>query len=171
MPLKQLLRKGCKESLLIIITAGFLAFGLNLVRQTPVDLRGHTLIPMEPNTLVDNQEVLAGVQEITLDDAIDRFRQGTALFIDARSTDDFRKGHIDGAINIPETNFEEYIGPFMAANASDTLLITYCEGKNCQLSQKLAEKLILSGFDNVFHLEDGWGEWTRNDLPIGKEAQ
>ena len=169
MPLKQLLRKGFRESLLITIIAGFLAFGLNLVRQSPVDLRGHAPIPMEPNTLVDNQEVLAGVQEITLDDAIDRFRQGTALFVDARSIDDFRKGHIDGAINIPDTNFEEYIGPFMAANAPETLLITYCEGKSCELSQKLAEKLILSGFDNVYHLKDGWGEWKRNDLPIGQE--
>ena len=171
MPLKQLLMKGCKESLFIIIIAGFLAFGLNLIRQKPVDLRGHAPIPMVPNTLVENQEVLAGVQEITLDEAIDKFRQGTALFVDARSIDDFRKGHIDGALNIPETNFEEYIGPFMAANAPDTILITYCEGKSCLLSQKLAEKLILSGFDKVYHLKDGWGEWKRNDLPIGQENQ
>ena len=171
MPLKQLLRKGFKESLLIIITSGLLAFGLNLVRQSPVDLRGYAPMTTEPNSLADNQEVLAGVQEITLDEAIDRFRQGTALFVDARSVDDFREGHIDGAINIPETNFEEYIGPFMAANAPDTLLITYCEGKSCQQSQKLAEQLILSGFDNVYHLNDGWGEWKRNDLPIGQENQ
>jgi rhodanese-related sulfurtransferase len=171
MPLKQLLMKGFRESLLIIIIAGFLAFGLNLVRQNPVDLSGRAPIPMEPNALVDNQEVLAGVQEITLDEAIDKFRQGTALFVDARSVDEFLNGHIDGAINIPETNFEKYIGPFMAANAPETLLITYCEGKSCQLSQRLAEKLILSGFDTVYHLKDGWGEWKRNGLPTGQENQ
>ena len=165
MSLKKLMLKGVRESIGILIIAGFMAFGFNLARQNPVDLRGPAPIPVESNAVLSNSEAAAGVQEITLDEAIDHFRQGTALFVDARSVDDFRTGHIDGAFNIPDESFGEYIGPFQAANPPDTLLITYCDGKACPLSLNLAEKLILAGFDKVYHLRDGWGEWRRNGLP------
>lgn len=168
MPLKQLLRKGIRESLGIVILSGCVAFGINFARQKPVNIFGSAPFPVEPTASFNNPEVAAGVQEIFLDEAIDHFRQGSALFVDARSVDDFRSGHIDGAINIPDQIFDEHIGPFLAATAPDTVLITYCEGKDCSLSQNLAEKLILAGFDKVYHLRDGWGEWNRNDLPTSR---
>ncbi len=168
MSLKKLLRKGFRESLGILILAGCLAFGINLTRQKSLDILGPTPLPVEPPTILDKPETVAGVREISLDEAIDRFRKGSALFVDARSPEDYRNGHIDGAINIPDQSFEDYIGPFLAATAPDTVLITYCEGKACTLSQNLAEKLILAGFDKVYHLRDGWGEWERNELPAGR---
>jgi rhodanese-related sulfurtransferase len=167
MPFKQFLGKGIRESLGIVILSGCVALGVNLARQKSLDLFGSAPLPVE-STAIFKPEVAAGVQEISLDEAIDHFRQGSALFVDARSVDDYRSGHIDGAINIPDHIFEEYIGPFMAATSPDTVLITYCEGKGCALSQNLAEKLILAGFDKVYYLRDGWGEWKRNDLPTSR---
>ena len=75
MPLKQLVQKGFRESLGILIISGCLAFGLNLVRQTPVDLRGPAPIPAKPNDIFENPEAVAGVQEITLDEAIDHYKE------------------------------------------------------------------------------------------------
>lgn len=168
MSLNKRLWKGLREALGIVIVAGCLAFGINLTRQNPLDPLGPAPLPVESTTIFDNPEAVAGVREIPLEEAIERFRNGSALFVDARSPDDYRLGHIDGAINIPDQHFDDFIGPFMAATAPDTVLITYCEGKACTLSQNLAEKLILAGFDKVYHLRDGWGEWERNRLPAGR---
>ncbi len=168
MPLSPILRKGILEVLGIALISGCLAFGINLARPKPLDLIGPVPMPAEPANIERMPDAVAGVREISLDEAIDHFRRGTALFVDARSADEYREGHIDGAISIPDQRFDDYIGPFMAANPPETLLITYCEGKACILSQDLAEKLILAGFDNVFHLRDGWGEWERNGLPVSR---
>ena len=168
MAYNQLFRKGFRESLGIIILSGCLAFGINFVRQNPLDLSGPAPLPVEPAAILGNPQVAAGVREMSIDEAIDHYLQGTALFVDARSADDFTNGHIDGAINIPDQSFDNYIGPFLAATAQDTVLVTYCEGKTCALSLNLAEKLILAGFEKVYHLRDGWGEWLRNDLPTGR---
>ena len=162
------LRKSLLELLGIALISGSLAFGINFVRQKPLDLTGPVPIPAEPADIEKRPEALAGVREISLDEAIDHFRRGTALFVDARSTEDYQEGHIDGAISIPDQRFDDYIGPFLAANPPETLLITYCGGEACTLSQNLAEKLILAGFDRVLHLRDGWGEWVRNGLPVSR---
>ena len=86
--------------------------------------------------------------------------------MDARSEADYRAGHIKGAVNIPDLDFENHIGSFLEKTAADTVLITYCEGDACTLSISLAEKLSLSGFESVFHLKNGWGQWKERGLPI-----
>jgi len=47
-----------------------------------------------------------GIEEISLDDAWTLYRQKKAVFLDARDSDTFWKGHVPGALNIPPPDAE-----------------------------------------------------------------
>jgi len=82
------------------------------------------------------------------------------LFIDARRPEDYSKGHIGNAINIfPLMNDEnEY---YMKLNElpRDKILIVYCDGGACDLSEHLAKDLFGFGYYQCFLFKGGWAEW------------
>ena len=84
---------------------------------------------------------------------------------------EFEAGHIKGAVNLPESTFDEWVNPFIEKTPPETPIITYCAGGSCQLAVKLAEKLMLVGFEKVYHLVDGWGKWRAAGMPIATGPQ
>jgi 3-mercaptopyruvate sulfurtransferase SseA len=34
------------------------------------------------------------------------------------------------------------------------------------LAERLAEKLFMAGFENVYYLPDGWGNWNKFRMPV-----
>ncbi len=86
------------------------------------------------------------------------------LIIDTRDPFDFQVGHITNAINIPLKNFDKHSG-FLKTLKSDTLIITYCDGAQCNSSIEFAAKLSLLGFSNVKVFFGGWQEWSSKNLP------
>jgi len=50
--------------------------------------------------------------------------------------------------------------------SNDTLIITYCDGENCDLSHELAIFLRDMGFPNVKVLVNGWTVWQEMNLPV-----
>ena len=111
------------------------------------------------------------VKEISLKNAIAKFESKDALFIDARPPDDFKRGHIKGAINLSEKKYNEWIDDFISNTDINITIITYCDGVNCKLAQDLAEKLYFSGFENVYFLTDGWRTWNKNSQPIDSDPE
>ncbi len=107
---------------------------------------------------------------ISVDEAERLFREGAALFVDARSEFDFRLGHISGALNLPlksvtkETDVLPGVSP-------DSLVVTYCDGQNCNSSIDLAARLYALGFHNVRIFFGGWAEWQERNLPSGGGSQ
>lgn len=86
------------------------------------------------------------------------------ILIDARSTEEFAKGHIDGAINIfaYEENIELYFKNLTKIPFDKTgIIIVYCEGGTCDASHKVATDLIRLGHNNVFVYSGGWEEWSK----------
>jgi len=108
---------------------------------------------------------LTGTSAIPLAEAVQRFGDGKTLFADARSQEDYAAGHIDGARSLALYRFDEWITDFLATTALETPIITYCEGADCYLARELAERLAALGFETVFFLEDGWGQWQVQGLP------
>lgn len=78
-------------------------------------------------------------------------KQGTVI-IDVRSEQEFKEGHIEGAISIPEYEIENRIKneiPYL-----DQTIVVYCgTGHRSKRAQKLLEKI---GYNNVYNLENGW---------------
>lgn len=66
----------------------------------------------------------------------------------------YDKGHIPGAISIPDTYFDKMTAKL--PQEKDTPLVFYCGGLKCPLSHKSATKAIALGYTNVKVFADGF---------------
>jgi rhodanese-related sulfurtransferase len=69
-------------------------------------------------------------------------------------------GHIPGAVNIPETQFDT-LAPKLLPPDKSMLLIFYCEGPECSLSHKGAFKAEKLGYTNIVVYTNGYPEWVK----------
>jgi len=89
---------------------------------------------------------------------------GNILLVDARSSYDYELGHITGSVNLPLKEFDS-AHPVVASWDRDAVIVTYCDGQECNSSLELATKLSEEGFTNVKFFFGGWKEWVENDGP------
>jgi rhodanese-related sulfurtransferase len=104
--------------------------------------------------------------DISLEEAEKLFFTHTAVFIDARSGEDYANGHIQGARSLPWHDVELN---FMAVTADldlSTPIVTYCDGETCELSHDLALFLRDAGFMNTRVLINGWTVWQQAGMPV-----
>ena len=102
---------------------------------------------------------------ISFQEALELFRSGTANFVDSRHSYDYSLGHIVGAISLP---LNEFHSRNTGSLPKDRLLVTYCDGEECNSSVELAMKLDSVGYSNVRIFFGGWKEWAANQQPIEK---
>ena len=91
---------------------------------------------------------------------------GKTLFVDARSNDDYNEGHIKGAITLPVGEFDERVGNLLDNYSPDQSIITYCSGRTCEDSHRLAQMLIDLGYESVSIMIDGFPGWKENGYPV-----
>lgn len=77
----------------------------------------------------------------------------------------YEKGHIPGAINIPERTFDKMTSKLPADKGS--LLIFYCGGIKCVLSHKSAFRAEKLGYTNIKVYAEGFPDWKKNGGLIG----
>jgi rhodanese-related sulfurtransferase len=111
------------------------------------------------------------IMVIPLVEAKRLFSSGRAIFLDARSPEEYREGHIRGAINLPWQSFAQYVGKVMLDIPPDARIVTYCDGEHCSLSEDLAMELFFMGYENIRVLVNGWNVWQENSLPIEKDLK
>jgi len=103
---------------------------------------------------------------MTLEEAEKLFFTHAAMFIDARSVEEYERGHIQGSRSLP---WHDVDLNFMAVTADLDLaspIITYCDGETCELSHDLALFLRDAGFMNTRVLINGWTVWQQAGLPV-----
>jgi rhodanese-related sulfurtransferase len=108
--------------------------------------------------------------DIPLEEAEMLFSSHAAVFIDARSLDDYVKGRIQGARSLP---WQEVDSNFISATQDldlETRIVTYCDGETCELSHDLALFLRDAGFTNSRVLVNGWTVWQQAGLPVESGA-
>lgn len=81
------------------------------------------------------------------------------VLIDARPKRVADKGMIPTALNISDTEFEKHMDKLPADKT--TLLIYYCGGLECVLSDNSAEKARKLGYTNVLTYPPGYPEWEK----------
>ncbi len=148
------------EAALVIIAAALLATISYNLRPGALPL-----VPPETPTLTDSNDA-ALYQVIPFAKALQMHQKQQALFADARPLIAYEHGHIPGALHLDPNALETWVDELMANTPADTPIITYCEGVNCSLSKQLAEKLTWLGFEQVYYVVDGWGQWNEQKLPI-----
>jgi rhodanese-related sulfurtransferase len=111
---------------------------------------------------------VGGIAEISISDALQKLKQGSTLFLDARSPEDFQASHIPSAINLPESEKDAWLDKFMSETDPNTALLVYCSDIHCHLAKDLAETLQFSGFERIYLMKDGLAEWRKQGLPTEK---
>ena len=94
------------------------------------------------------------------------YDSGKAVFVDARSREDFKNGHIKGAESLPLGQFADLIGAFKKKYPVDTFIVAYCSGRTCNDSHRLEQLLFDHGYVNVSILIDGYQGWKGEGYPI-----
>lgn len=81
------------------------------------------------------------------------------MIIDSRPTArQYDPGHIPGAVNIPDSKFEQMTDRLPADK--NTLLIFYCGGVDCMLSHKSAMSAEKLGYTNIRVYAEGYPVWA-----------
>jgi rhodanese-related sulfurtransferase len=105
---------------------------------------------------------------ISLEEAKALCSDKDAVFLDARSPEDYAQGHIRCAQNIPWQSFDEYIDHVFETIPDNAWIVTYCDGEHCSLSEDLAKELLSMGYENMKVLLNGWTRWLEAGLPVEK---
>lgn len=87
-------------------------------------------------------------------------KKASVHFVDARETKLYVEGHIPGALNIPFEHVGEYSTMLNAIPKTELILI-YCDGGDCHLSNDLAQHMLQDGWKRVAVYEGGWEEWSK----------
>lgn len=154
------LLRAVRQSAVILVFAAGLGILVNLLRPAGMALWGDG--PSEASLAPGPGEDLV----ISFQEAREHFLSEGALFLDARSPEDYRQGHIRGARNLPWKDYEQYMFEVTADIPQDALIITYCDGEACMSSRQLALVLRDMGFPRVRVLIDGWGLWKQHNLAM-----
>jgi len=154
-------RSTLLEALLISIAGIVLGFGY-----TAVSAKGLFSEPVPPPANVAaNPPEYFGYEE-----TYDAFEKANGIIIDSRSSYDYELGHIRGSVNLPLKEFDT-LKDITRSWDKDTLIITYCDGQECNSSMDLATKLSEAGFTNVKFFFGGWSEWQAHGSPEEGQSQ
>lgn len=96
---------------------------------------------------------------------LSRARAGLVTVIDVRPQDEFRAGHVPGAINVPLNELEKRLREF----DQNKEVIAYCRGPYCVLAFEAVARLRKKGLP-ARRLQDGFPEWQLAGLPIDTSA-
>jgi rhodanese-related sulfurtransferase len=92
---------------------------------------------------------------------LERARDGLVTILDVRPPEEYRAGHLPGAINIPLPDVSKRVNE-LPANRE---VIAYCRGPYCLMSFEAVTLLRKKG-RNARRLQDGYPEWKLLGLPV-----
>ena len=87
------------------------------------------------------------------------------IIIDSRKKTENLKGHIEGAINILNTELTLDDVDIIAPDRTQAVLF-YCNGARCLRSSNSINKAVGWGYTTIFWFRGGWQEWTEKRLPV-----
>jgi rhodanese-related sulfurtransferase len=85
---------------------------------------------------------------------LQRIREGKVTLLDVRPREEYRAGHLPGAISVPLPKLEQRMNTLPRRRE----IVAYCRGPYCVLAVEAVQRLRARGFRAV-RLEDGVVEW------------
>jgi rhodanese-related sulfurtransferase len=109
---------------------------------------------------------VAGIPLLRRDDAKALWEASSTLFVDVRSSIDYEFGHIQGAISIPDEEFENRFPDQKSRLERAKTIIVYCQNRDCGKSLWSAIRLRNVGLSQAVIYPEGWNDWVLHDLPM-----
>ena len=107
-----------------------------------------------------------GLEAVDRNDLLKRVREGAVTVLDVRPAEEYRAGHIPGALSVPLGQLQELISNLPKKQE----VVAYCRGPYCVLAVEAVEMLRKKGF-KAFRLEDGIQDWLAmgHSIAVGEE--
>ncbi|WP_114241315.1 rhodanese-like domain-containing protein [Dyella sp. C9] len=117
--------------------------------------------------LVGANAAIAGDAPLAATQLVQEQQAGHApLLLDVRHADEFRDGHIAGALNIPVEQLASRAG--VLGVPRDREIVVYCvSGRRATRAQDILQAL---GYGHVRQLEGSLNAWRDQQLPLVREA-
>ncbi|WDV56618.1 metalloregulator ArsR/SmtB family transcription factor [Streptomyces coeruleorubidus] len=102
-----------------------------------------------------------GAAEVAHEELRARVAAGDVVVLDVRPVEEYRAGHIPGAVSIPVEELADRIDEL----PGETEIVVYCRGEYCVLAYD-AVRLLTDRGRRAIRLHDGMLEWRLADLPV-----
>jgi len=113
---------------------------------------------------VEAQAVSEKVALVQLSEILDFLREDSHLLVDARSAEEYARGHIPGAISLPFESMASQVITQVLASKKPPIL--YCSGIECEDSLLLALELRNLGRADVAIFIGGMEVWRSEFLSV-----
>jgi rhodanese-related sulfurtransferase len=121
---------------------------------------GIPLIPERPEA----------VASISASAAMEDYRQGQTLIVDAMPNNFYRMRHIEGAVNMPMALFDIVYLMSFPEEGKDKKIVVYGNTISRPYDLEIAGKLLLRGHRDVKVLDGGLQAWEANGYPVEQKV-
>ena len=101
------------------------------------------------------------LEPVAARELLERATSGLVTILDVRPPEEYRAGHLPGAINIPLADVAKRVSELPA----DREVVAYCRGPYCLMSYDAVALLRKKG-RKARRLQDGYPEWKLLGLPV-----
>ena len=174
---EETLKMAFRQFMILLALSVVLAIGVNLVSPNAIPLVGEYRSissngePIVPPTAEPGDPPFIDISLARLE-----FDLGKAIFLDARSLEEFECGTIPGSINIPfeylpDGDLTGYFDSAFAGAAFDRTFVIFCSGEECDLSLHLGRLLKTFSYTNTMIFFGGSREWEQAGFEVERRAQ
>jgi rhodanese-related sulfurtransferase/DNA-binding transcriptional ArsR family regulator len=114
------------------------------------------------NAYLDSRDQL---EPIPREELLRRARDGRTVVVDVRPAQEYRAGHIAGAVSIPVGELEKRLKELPARKE----IVAYCRGPFCVMAFEAVARLRNRG-RHARRLVDGFPEWRAAGLPVEESS-
>ena len=93
-------------------------------------------------------------------------RRSSTRFVDVRPAHDYGYGHIAGALELPENEFDQRFPSLRPQLEKARTIVVYCDSPRCARSLRVAIRLRELGLAQTQIFPAGWNDWFNRELPI-----
>jgi hydroxyacylglutathione hydrolase len=110
-------------------------------------------------------QAVRNVPRVSIDELKALMQQNAVLVLDVRNAEEFKSGHIPGAINLNYTRVTAEGGRFKGESRT---IVAYCACTNEMTAARAAVDLAALGLPGAKALKGGWDEWLARGERVEK---
>ena len=101
------------------------------------------------------------LEAVESEDLLERLRGGSVVILDVRPEEEYRAGHIPGALSVPVEALEAALKTL----PRDREVVAYCRGPYCVFSDEAVAFLRARGY-RARRLRQGLPDWRAAGMPV-----
>lgn len=114
----------------------------------------------------DYFQARGGMEAVASKELLRRVRSGEVTVLDVRPVEEYRAGHIPGALSIPVDELKARLGEL----PNNREIVAYCRGPYCVMAVEAVELLRKKGFE-ARRMEQGIADWRARGWRVEVERE